>query len=92
MRFESKRFGLCEVREISQRDLETYLAAVNIVESESQVAFDGRAVRQGAKQQLFISGPQSESEVDGMNPGRVRWLSDCLAKTIQDALVVDPLP
>lgn len=92
MRFESKKFGLCQTKELSQRDVETFIASMNAVEGESQVAFDGRAVRLGAKLGLFADGPQSEGEVDGMNPGRVRWLSDSLATAVQDSLTVDPLP
>jgi len=92
MRFDSKKFGLFETRELTQRDVETFIASMPDIDGESRVAYDGRAVRQGTKQALFISGPQSEAEVDGMNPGRVRWLSDCLADAIRDSLTVDPLP
>lgn len=92
MEFTHDKFGKCVLTEITQKQLEDFTTAMRGKESELLTVYHGEAVRNAAKFGIMIEPVMTAEDVDNSSPGLVRWLSNCIAKVITEAINPDPLP
>ena len=91
MEFEHKRFGKCVVSDITQKQLEDFYRDMKGLDSEPLTIWRGACVRSAVGCGFLVNPVYKVEDVDGMKPGLVVWLADCIAKTIAEALTLDPL-
>ena len=91
MEFEHKRFGACEVRDITQKMLEDFYRDMKGLDSEPLTIWRGASVRSAVKHGILVKPVYNVEDIDGLKPGNVIWLADCITKTIAEALALDPL-
>jgi len=91
MEFEHKRFGKCVVSDITQKQLEDFYRDMKGLDSEPLTIWRGASVRSAAKHGILLQPVYSAEDVDGLKPGLVVWLADCITKSIAEALTLDPL-
>lgn len=92
MDFEHKRFGKCVLGDLNQKQLEDFHRAMKGKENEPLSVWRGDSVREAARLGLIITPALTPEAVDGLKPGNVIWLADCIAKLFTEAMKpLDPL-
>lgn len=91
MEFEHKKFGKCVIKDLTQKMLEEFHTDMKGIELEALSVWRGNSVRSAAKRGILIEPVMSEEDVDNAKPALIVWLSDCIFKTIAEAMNLDPL-
>lgn len=91
MEFKHKRFGKCELKELTQKNLEDFHRDMKGKQNEPLSVWRGDSVRVMAKIGVLIEPAWKAEDVDNAKPAQVIWLSDCIAKLMTEALNLDPL-
>ena len=91
MEFEHKKFGKCVVADITQKQLEDFYRDMKELDGEQLTIWRGECVRHAISLGILISPAHKVEDVDGMKPGTVIWLANCITKAIAEATTVDPL-
>ena len=91
MEFEHKRFGKCVVSDITQKQLEDFYRALKGSEHEPMPVWRGESVRHAVRLGILIEPKMEVDQVDNAKPNLIIWLADCIAKTVSEAVEVDPL-
>jgi hypothetical protein len=89
--FEHEKLGKCVLKDLTQKDLEDFHEAMKGKGELSLTKWRGDSVRAFAKQGLIEEPVIKADEVDGLSPGMVYWLSECITKLQAEALNIDPL-
>ena len=91
MEFTHEKYGKCVLAEITQKQLEDFTSAMKGKESEVLTVWHGEAVRNASKFEIMEEPKMSATDIDNASPGLVRWLSNCIAQLISEAINPDPL-
>ena len=91
MEFEHKRFGKCVVSDITQKQLEDFYRDMKPLDGEQLALWRGACVRSAVGHGFLVSPVYKVEDVDGMKPGTVIWLANCITKAIAEAVSIDPL-
>jgi len=85
------RFGKCVLSEITQKQMEEYADKTRTKPDQLMVVWRGDCVRVASDMGILQEPKLSQDDIDNEKPGKIRWISECLAKMISEANDIDPL-
>lgn len=88
--FNHKTFGRLVIKDLTQRDMENYIAAMKGKDELTIAEYEGQAVRVSAKLGLIIEPKFADDSVDALPRKKVKWIADKLAAVIAEANRLDP--
>ncbi len=88
MKFEHKKLGTFELVDMKQRHVEKYLDEIAKISLETpQQVYHGQVVRAAVACDMVVTKIEDVGE---LNPGIVRWYSECIIKALQEAITIPP--
>jgi hypothetical protein len=88
--FNHKTFGRLVIKDLTQRDMENYIAAMKDKSELTMAEYEGQAVRASAKLGLIAEPKLTDDTVDALPRKKVKWIADKLANVIAEANRLDP--
>lgn len=88
--FNHKTFGRLAIKDLTQRDMENYIAAMKDKGELTMAEYEGQAVRVSAKLGLITEPKLTDDGVDVLPRKNVKWIADKLATVIAEANRLDP--
>jgi len=91
MIFENKKFGKCELKDLTQKQFEEYSKLMLDYNKETLTVYRGQMLRTFAKLELLVEPDWKAEDVDNAHPGHVKFVADCIEKHLAEILNIDPL-